>query len=244
MEAVSLDRSGTQLAAAVYRPRQGGLRPAVLVAPGGLARGDVGAYSWAGERFAAAGYVTMVTTYSAPSPLSDAGDLAAAIDWLLRDPDVDAARLGVFGHSRGGLAALSLAAADARVAAVVAVATPADLAGYIRSVSAFAPAAGAAIAGFMGGMPEDIPAVYEALAARNLAARIHQPVLLMHGAADMRVPVEYAKGLKMALREAGCQDVTLEVLPGVGHFLELATLGYQFDRVIELATAWLTGHLR
>jgi hypothetical protein len=31
----------------------------------------------------------------------------------------------------------------------------------------------------------------------------------------------------------------LELLPGVGHFLELATAGYQYDSVMSLTATWL-----
>ena len=55
----------------------------------------------------------------------------------------------------------------------------------------------------------------------------------------MRVPIEHSVWLERALREAGNERVRLELIPGMGHFLELTTLGYQFERVCKLATNWL-----
>jgi hypothetical protein len=45
--------------------------------------------------------------------------------------------------------------------------------------------------------------------------------------------------MERALRAAGNGRVRVEVVPGMGHFMELATLGRQFDRVVGLATTWL-----
>jgi dipeptidyl aminopeptidase/acylaminoacyl peptidase len=243
LENVTLKNAETELVAAVYRPSKEGRSAGIVVAPGGLGRGDLDAYQWAGERLAAAGYVTMVATYSTSSPRSDSADLTLAVDWLTASSIVDSYRIAVFGHSRGGLAGLMLAASDTRVRAAVSIATPVDLATYVRGVSTFAPSAAAGIVQFIGGMPEEVPGVYEMLNAQNLAARIAQPVLLIHGLADMRVPVEYPQRLEMALRDAGNEGVRLELIPGMGHFLELGTLGYQFDRVTDLATAWLQDSL-
>jgi dipeptidyl aminopeptidase/acylaminoacyl peptidase len=136
-----------------------------------------------------------------------------------------------------------LAAADARVKAVISIATPADLGVYVPSVSTYFPGAGAAIAQFMGGLPGEVPAIYEVYQPQALAARITQPVLLVHGAADMRVPIDYVKRLEVALRDAGNARVQLEIIPGMGHFLELGTVGYQFDRVLGLSTSWLDERL-
>ena len=81
---------------------------------------------------------------------------------------VDSGRLAVFAHSRGGLAGLMLAASDTRVRAVASIATPVDLATYVRDVSTFAPSAAVGIVQFIGGLPEEVPGVYEMLNAQNL----------------------------------------------------------------------------
>jgi hypothetical protein len=93
LETIALKKAETELAAAVYRPNKEGRSPGMLVAPGGLARGDLDAYRWAGERLAAAGYVTMVTTYSTSSPRADSADLTVAVDWLAARSTVDSSRL-------------------------------------------------------------------------------------------------------------------------------------------------------
>ena len=236
---VELRRGEIALAAAIYRPDAEGRSPAVIVAPGGLARGDLEAYRWAGERLAASGYLALVITYRAPAPYDDANDIALAIDWLDHDERVDSGRLAVLGHSRGGLAALLAAASDARLKAIVSIAAPVDIEEYVRSLAAFAPAARVGIVQFMGGEPDQLRERYASVRALSLAGHVRQPVLLIQGAADMRVPLENSQRLEAALRESGNDRVRLELIPGMGHFLELGTVGYQFDRVTQLVTSWL-----
>ena len=65
------------------------------------------------------------------------------------------------------------------------------------------------------------------------------PILLLHGTADMRVPVDQSVRLAAAFKDAGNENVRLELLPGVGHYFELGTAGYQFDKAMELTASWL-----
>jgi len=44
--------------------------------------------------------------------------------------------------------------------------------------------------------------------------------------------------MEQALRDAGNQQARVELIDRMGHFCELASLGYQFDRVAGLAIAW------
>jgi dipeptidyl aminopeptidase/acylaminoacyl peptidase len=137
------------------------------------------------------------------------------------------------------MAALRAAADDPQVRAVASIAAVVDTADYVRRVAGFAPAARDGVMQFMGGAPEAIPDRYEAVRVLSFAGRIRQPVLLIHGAADMRVPLDHSVRLESALRETGNERVHLETVEGMGHSLELATLGYQFDRVVGLTTMWL-----
>jgi dipeptidyl aminopeptidase/acylaminoacyl peptidase len=210
-----------------------------VVSPAGLGKGDLDAYSWAGERFAALGYSTLVHTYRAASPYDDAADAKLAVDELASRGGPAQTRLVLFGHSRGGLAALKLAASDARVSAVVSIAAVIDLAEYVSRVAAFAPNVKDALMQFMDGSPEENRDRYESVRALSFAKGIRQPVLLVHGTADMRVPLDHPSRMKEALANAGNNRVELEVMPGMGHYLELATLGYQFDEVVTRVGAWL-----
>jgi pimeloyl-ACP methyl ester carboxylesterase len=76
------------------------------------------------------------------------------------------------------------------------------------------------------------------LCGLSYADRIRQPVLLVQGSLDMITPIEHALWMERALREAGNRHVRLEVIDRMGHFCELASQGYQFDRVAGLAIGW------
>ncbi len=51
------------------------------------------------------------------------------------------------------------------------------------------------------------------------ARRVRVPVLVVHGATDLQVPVEDAGRLAGALRAGGDSDVTVRVFPGIDHVL-------------------------
>ena len=237
-ERVELHDGAIRLAAQVSRPNIPGVHSAVIVAPGGTQQGEIAAYDWIAGRLADAGYVTLTITYRAKQAVDDPQDVLLGLHWLARQPDVAAQRCGIFGHSRGGLTALRAAAHDPRIRSVVSFAAPTDIGRYVQSVAAFAPSRHQQIVEWMGGTPEEVPERYAILRGLSCADRIRQPVLLVHGSLDLITPVEHTLWMERALREAGNQQVRVELIDRMGHFCELASLGYQFDRVAGLAIAW------
>jgi dipeptidyl aminopeptidase/acylaminoacyl peptidase len=238
-EELTLNSAAIQLPAAAFWPPGAGPHPGVVVATGGLETGSIDAYRWAGERLATGGYAALVATYSAPSPYSDVDDLSLALDWLASSPRIDGKRLAIWGHSRGGLGALLAAARDDRLRAVVSICAPSDLPDYMNRLGTYFPAARDSIAKFLGGLPDEVSEKYQAINLLSLSGRLKKPLLLIHGTADMRVPVDQSIRLAESLKEGGNENLRLELMPGVGHFLELGTLGYQFDRVIDMTVSWL-----
>ncbi|OGO59391.1 MAG: hypothetical protein A2V85_08655 [Chloroflexi bacterium RBG_16_72_14] len=83
-------------------------------------------------------------------------DVAAAVDWLAARPELDPARIGVVGESMGGEQAITAAAADPRIRAIV------------------AEGASARVAGDEAYLPLDVP---------GLIRRAYDPI--MFGAADL-----------------------------------------------------------
>lgn len=63
--------------------------------------------------------------YDAATTVDFTSDAAAAVTWLKTQPEIDAQRIGVLGHSEGGIIAPAVAAADKSVAFVVMIAGPA-----------------------------------------------------------------------------------------------------------------------
>jgi dipeptidyl aminopeptidase/acylaminoacyl peptidase len=237
-ERVELHDGAIRLAAQVSRPNTPGVHSAVIVAPGGTQQGELAAYDWIAGRLADAGYVTLTITYRAKQAVDDPQDVLLGLHWLARQPDVAAQRCGIFGHSRGGLTALRAAAHDPRIRSVVSFAAPTDIGRYVQGVAAFAPSRHQQIVEWMGGTPEVVPERYAILRGLSCADRIRQPVLLVHGTLDMITPVEHTLWMEQALRDAGNQQVRVEMIDRMGHFCELASLGYQFDRVAGFAITW------
>lgn len=138
-------------------------------------------------------------------------DVRAAIDALtgVKAP-LDLGRLLVIGHSAGGQLALCLARMPA-VGAVLSLAGVCDL----KSAAHERIGESAAIE-FMRAKPEELPDAY-AIADPTGLLPTGAEVLLVHGDADDRVPVEQSRGYARAARAAGDRCELLE-LEGVDHF--------------------------
>ncbi len=138
-------------------------------------------------------------------------DVSRAIDALvaLGEP-ADGGNVIVIGHSAGGQLALCAARAPA-VNAVV------SLAGVCDMVSAAEHAIGDnAVVEFLGATPRDDPALYERTDPIQQLPT-NKRVLLVHGDADDRVPVELSRDYAAAAAAARDSCELLE-LPGVDHF--------------------------
>lgn len=237
-EGIELNDGMVRLPAQVFRPDAPGSHAAVVIAPGGLEQGVIPAYDWIASRLADAGYVALTITYRAKQGAHDPEDLIVGLDWLERQPDIDKRRLGLFGHSRGGLSALRTAAQDSRVHSVVSFAAPTNIPHYVQSVESYAPSRYQEVVQWMGGTPAQVPDRYAIMRGLSYADRIRQPVLLIQGTLDMLTPMENAVWMERALKQSGNERVQVELIERMGHFCELTGQGYQFDRVAGLAIRW------
>jgi uncharacterized protein len=153
-------------------------------------------------------------------------DALAAFRAVTERPDVTSA--AIVGHSLGAIGALLAAAADPRVAAVVATSTPADPARLTRQTFRLArlpipdliayPLAWWTSRVFVkprGHRPSEV-------SATQAARRYRGPLLLVHGDADRVVPFGHLARLEAAARAARTDDpdagpVESLVLPGGEH---------------------------
>lgn len=121
---------GAELAAWWYVPPCPGPHPAVVMAHGFGAVKEMFLDRFA-ERFAAAGLAVLVFDHRGfgastghprqeADPVLQARDYRHAITWLCRRPEVDAARIGIWGTSYSGGHVLQVAGVDRRVRCVVA----------------------------------------------------------------------------------------------------------------------------
>ncbi len=165
-----------------------------------------------------------------------ASDVRAALAWLRARPDVDPARLGLVGHSEGGLIAPLVADGDTSLAAMVLMAGPAWTGRRILSQQQeYAVTSNASI----------LPAQRDSLLARMrqatdsvgraqpwlrffldydpvpTARRVRVPTLVLQGATDRQIDPAQAEELAAALRSGGNRAVQLRTFPTTNHlFLE------------------------
>jgi dienelactone hydrolase len=191
---IKVDGRVHKFLAAVFRPQGAGPFPVVVLlhGAGGLQPGHL----TLAEEVARAGFLLVVGCWQfVASPPADPAvnsgkELIAAARTL---PGARADRLGLFGLSRGGNAALWAASTGAGVQAVVADA-PAHLPLQVTPV------------------PPSTQDVVAGLAA---------PTLLLHGTADRTAPAEQSREYERAARALG-KPVTAVYFEGVGHQVRLA----------------------
>ena len=114
--------AGKSYPAMLFRPLASvpGLSPGVVIMHGGAANQEM--YWWAAEGLAEAGYMVLTLNIGR----TDNGHLQAVkdgLDWLLSDrnprrPELDGSRIGLAGHSAGGVAVSRLGQEDDRVDAI------------------------------------------------------------------------------------------------------------------------------
>jgi uncharacterized protein len=168
-----------------------------------------------------------------------ADDVRSALEYLRERPDIHGDRLGLVGHSEGGLIAPLVARDDPRVRAIALLAGPSrairrilefqrrvfvendttiPVAKRDSAIAAMARAADSAAAtpGWLGYVYD-----YDPLAT---ARRVRTPVLILHGATDLQVTADQALELSSAFHEGGNRDVTIHVFSKTNHlFLEDAS---------------------
>ena len=141
-----------------------------------------------------------------------AEDIDAALRWLADQPEVDAQRLGVVGHSVGAGAALLAASRRTDLRAVVSLAAFAHPAAMMRRWMAgmhipYWPL-GAYILAYV---QRVIGHRFDAIAPCHTIARVSCPVLIVHGLADDTVPVAEAQQIYAA---RASDAVELLLVPG------------------------------
>ncbi|HYG47438.1 MAG TPA: S9 family peptidase [Allosphingosinicella sp.] len=220
---------GTEIPAYLTLPpgSDGKNLPALVMPHGGPSARDEWGFDWLVQYFAHRGYAVIQPNYRGSSGYGDAwyqkngfqswrsavGDVNDAGRWLVAQGIADPARLGIFGWSYGGYAALQSGVLDpALFKAVVAVAPVTDLASFVEDSSAFTNYR--LVRGFVGSGPH----LREGSPAQN-AASIKAPVLLFHGDFDRNVGVAQSRKMHDRLKGAGVRS-ELIVYPGLDHYLE------------------------
>ena len=161
-----------------------------------------------------------------------AEDIRAGLAWLGTRSEIDPARLGLVGHSEGGLIAPMVAKREPSLKGIVLLAGTAytgrkilnfQFANLVMNDTSLTPAAKAA-------SRKGVPARVDSLIATNpwlkffaeydpiaTARKVKTPVLILNGARDQQVTPDQVPLLARAFRAAGNRDVTAKVIPNLNH---------------------------
>lgn len=205
--------------------------PAIVMPHGGPASRDVWGFDWLAQFFAARGYAVLQPQFRGSTGYGDAflnesgfktwrtaiGDVTDAGRWLIKQGVADPDRLGIFGWSYGGYAALQVNYLDpALFKAVVAVAPVTDLQA-LRNESRESQNA-VLVSKFVGSGAN----ASEGSPTRH-AEMFKAPVLMFHGDQDLNVDIKDSRKMDSALRAAG-KTTRLVVYPGLDHQLYDSTV--------------------
>ena len=236
IERYDFSHDGVPVEAVIVRPAGDARRPGLLLIPG-HSRTAIDMLP-ASVRFARAGFATLAVSQpgygGSAGPPDFAGPrtfavLRDAAERFAREPYVDAARLGVYGYSRGALAAAELAARTDLFHASVFGGGIYDFRAAYAQVSLPGIRANMAAEAGLGAA-----AVRFRSPIRDMAG-LDGPVLIVHGADDANAPPAQARALDARLT-ALHREHELLILPGRDHGLQVAD-------IIGPATAFFTRYL-
>lgn len=223
------EAGGQKLLLDVYEPAasNGQPRPAVvLIHGGGWTSFDKSTMQGMGEVLARAGYVAFSVDYRLfhdsgnrwPAQLDD---VQRAVRWIRANAaryEVNADRIGAYGHSAGGqLAALlgmedtrdnsdpALARYSSRVQAVVDVSGPSDF------TSDHDPDGDTFLAAFLGADYSKDPKAWRDASPVFHVAKGDAPFLIFHGTRDENVPIAQSEELADRLKQAGVGETLIKV---------------------------------
>lgn len=199
-----------------------------------------------------------------------ANDIRAALAYLRTRPEIDGRRLGLVGHSEGGMIAPMVAATDPALRGIVLLAGPAYTG---RRILDFQQRNAVANAPSLTAEQRTAALAASAKATQELAAKsawlryfldydplvtarkVRVPVLILQGETDQQVTPEQADTLAAAFRAGGDRDVTMRTFPATDHLFVADSVGdparYSSlssravrPRVLGAMADWLAAHLR
>jgi dienelactone hydrolase len=187
-----------------------------------------------------------------------ADDVRAQITYLRTRSEIDASRIGIIGHSEGGVIAPLVAASDPKLAAIVLMAGTAkrgeDVLRFQFNYEAEhnpglseeeRAKARAETENFIRAIKENgdvskYPVILRGLNSPwgraflaydplTTIVKVRQPILILQGALDQQVTADQARMLEEAARKSGNKDVTIRVFPNLNHLFLPAKTGAESE---------------
>ncbi len=168
----------------------------------------------------------------------DFRDIMASLDETCALPYVDTNRLGVYGYSYGGFMSSWAIGHDTRFGAAVVGAPCIDLLG-MYGTSDIGVSFGERQ---WGGLRKDNIEHYLEHSPLTYADRVETPVLLLHGEADHRCPIEQSEQYFVTLRRLG-KEVEFVRFPGCSHLFLRAGHPKMREEYLTRTLAWFDKHL-
>ena len=189
-----------------------------------------------------------------------ANDIRAGVAYLRSRPEIDGARIGIVGHSEGGIIAPMVASTDSAIRAIVLMAGTASrgreivAAQNLYVIDSIQHLTGAARDTAIARMQRAGEAAAAKLPWEKYffdydpvvrARAVKTPVLILQGETDTQVPPSEAAKLAAAFRAGGNHDVTVRMFPATNHLFLADSSGAFIDASGRLRYASLPSlHVR
>jgi uncharacterized protein len=173
-----------------------------------------------------------------------ANDIRAGIAYLRSRPEIDGARIGIVGHSEGGIIAPMVASTDSAIRAIVLMAGTASTGREIVAaqnlyvIDSIQHLTGAARDTMIARAGRAADAAAAKLPWEKYffdydptvrARQVKTPVLILQGETDRQVPPSEAEKLAAAFRAGGNRDVTVRMFPATDHLFLADSSGAFID---------------
>ena len=187
------------------------------------------------------GYGSSTGNHATATSADFAEDIRAGLAYLRTRPEIDASRLGLLGHSEGGLIGPLVAVKEPNLRAMILMAGP-SWGG--RKILEFQLANISTADTSLRGARRDsalarIPVRIDSMKAAQpwmgyfidhdvlaVARQVKTPVLILNGGTDQQVTPEQAEELGAAIRSGGNREVTVKVFPDVNHLFIHDPVGF------------------